>query len=203
MTRHVRRACLTLTTLCVLIAGWTWLLVQPVAATPPNMQTHPVPPVLVTFDLCDHNPTGRACTVELAAEILAGVAMPDRSACDWRNPPPFDMPGVMADGTPRAVVATAIWQTGEAWWCDGRRWLRLAVCEGFNAASGWDPAHISPTDDVGLFQINWVHGKEGGLIAGGWPEAVDTVAENIEVAVRLRVRDGIQPWFMSDDCHTP
>lgn len=78
--------------------------------------------------------------------------------------------------------------------------VEMARCEGWNSTARFDPAHISPTGDAGLFQINQIHGRTGGLIEGRWPAAVQTVDGNIGVALDLRGRDGLGPWANSRHC---
>lgn len=125
--------------------------------------------------------------------LAIGIDLPDRP-CSTAPAPTFNTIRTLVDGTPVADVQAIVWTIGERWWCDGNRWLDVIECEGLNATAQWDPAHISPTDDAGLAQISWVHGQPGELIAGQWPEAVQTITGNLNVATQLRNRDGITPW---------
>lgn len=99
-------------------------------------------------------------------------------------------------------VETAFWLAFENRFCEGDEAVRVIGCEGWNASANYDPTFISRTDDVGPAQINWVHGKPGGLIAGQWPTYVQTIEGNIDVALRLRQRSGNwYDWKNSRHCH--
>jgi hypothetical protein len=70
--------------------------------------------------------------------------------------------------------------------------VAIAECE-----SGLIEDAISPTNDGGLFQLNWsAHGSE--LTRRG----IDRLDadQNIAYARELYDRDGLQPWYMSRSC---
>lgn len=87
---------------------------------------------------------------------------------------------------------------------EGTTAVAVIRCEGWNATANWDITHISPTSDVGPFQINQIHGRTGGIIAGRWPGAVQTLAGNVDAALALRrqspASNPFRDWFMSAHC---
>jgi len=64
----------------------------------------------------------------------------------------------------------------------------IAWCE-----SGWQTKVISPTNDVGIFQINLTaHGRS----VEYWQDPY----ENIEYALELYKKNGFKDWVMSEHC---
>ena len=84
-------------------------------------------------------------------------------------------------------------EVGRAVCNDKYRWpceqaLRVASCEG-----DFRPGVISKTGDVGLFQINPVHGYSVSYL--------NNIRNNIDVAYKLWTRQGFGPWYSSKSCH--
>ena len=127
-------------------------------------------------------PVSPAVLIQLPEAVVAPVAAP--VGC----PAPVD------DVEQAFVTAFAV---------AGRAGCVVAVirCEGWNATANYDLTHISPTSDVGPAQINQIHGQRGGIIAGRWPEAVQTLEGNIWAALELHRQGGWYPWKNSRHCH--
>lgn len=146
-----------------------------------------------------------------AAPLPVPTQQPGTSTGECSLTPPawlYDDSGqLMADGRRLADIRVLIWVHGQQHWCDGDNWVRISHCEGLNAAAQWRVDYVRSWADAGVMQINQIHGRSGGIIAGQWPGAVQNVAGNLEAARRLREADrsvggsGYGPWRMSVHCH--
>lgn len=122
----------------------------------------------------------------------------ETDACGAKKPD-FGGHEVLTTGQLVSDVEEQIWDAFAAE-CQGHRFIRIARCEGLNAAAGWDPAFISTTGDAGIFQHNQIHNAKGELLEGVWPERVQTVEGAINNAVLLYLRDGLTAWQNSKHC---
>lgn len=69
--------------------------------------------------------------------------------------------------------------------------VRVATCE-----SGLDPSAVSPTNDHGLFQINYVHRSRVESMGYSWSQIYDPYV-NSRVARSLYNESGWRPWVCS------
>lgn len=106
----------------------------------------------------------------------------------------------LADSATRKEIIEAI---VKKWHGEGRdqNETTIALQVAF-AESGFNPKEISTTHDYGVFQINRTHFKDPGpqqlgIPGSNEPEMIQNLLNpgiNIDVAYKLRVRDGWGPW---------
>jgi len=121
----------------------------------------------------------------------------------------LNAPGVDADAQEYDSVEQQICDRFDAEFPgDCAKAVAVARCEGWNATANFDVAHVSPTSDVGPFQINQIHddNPQGVLRVlfgddARWPGPAATLDGNITVALHLRGLNGWSDWANSAGCH--
>jgi hypothetical protein len=79
----------------------------------------------------------------------------------------------------------------------GEEFVRIARCEsGLRQFDSEGNVLMSPTNDKGIFQINWVHWETAQKL--GYD--LDTFKGNLGYAKYLKERNGTDDWYMSSHC---
>jgi len=98
----------------------------------------------------------------------------------------FTVPPLVRAGVDVNGIRNIVCQPKYNWSCEHA--MRVAFCE-----SSYNTRAVSRTGDVGLFQINWIHGYSR--------ESLKSPQFNTWVAYKLWLQRGWQPWYSSQKCH--